>query len=238
MDIIPAIDLLDGKVVRLHKGSFDEVTVYNDSPLEEARTFEEAGFDLIHVVDLNGAREGTFRNLGHVSEILDHTGLSIQAGGGIRTIEDAQLLLNAGVARVVCSSMAVKKPGDWNRLLENFPQQAVLALDLKDGRVAYGGWEKTADESIASFLEPMIERGLKHVLSTDISRDGTLEGPNIPMYKKLMADFPTLRFIASGGVGSLEDLQLLREAGLPAAVVGRAYYEGKISLEEMAALTG
>lgn len=237
MLVIPAIDVLDGRVVRLRKGNYDDITVYNDSPLAEARKFEDAGFGHIHIVDLNGARDGKFVNLGHISDILDHTGLSVQTGGGIRTYENAQLLLGAGIKQVICSSMAVQNQDDWERLLENNPNRAILGLDLKNGKMAYEGWEKTTDRSILSFLQPMIERGLSHVLSTDISRDGTLEGPNISMYKELMSEFPSIRFIASGGVGSLTDLETLRDTGVPAVVVGRAYYEEEVTLEEMAAIS-
>lgn len=237
MKAIPAIDLLDGRVVRLRKGNYEEVTVYNENPLEEAAVFAEAGFNRIHVVDLNGAREGRFANLPIVSEIIRRTRLSVQSGGGVRSASDARKLFEAGVSRVICSSLAVKSPEQWYDLLEEDPDRAILGMDLKDGLVAYGGWEETTGRQIGDFLAPMLERGLRHVLCTDISRDGTLEGPNVQLYQRLQEAYPGISFIASGGVSSADDLEALREAGLPAVVVGRAYYEGLISLRQMKAFS-
>lgn len=233
MLVIPAIDLLNGKVVRLKKGDYNEVTVYNDNPVAEARKFKDAGFSYIHVVDLNGAKEGTFANLDVIRQIMDETGLSIQTGGGIRSYEDGENLLENGIQRIICSSMAVKNTEDWYRLIETYQDRAVLGMDLKDGKMAYGGWLETSDESIKSFLQPMIERGLKTVLSTDISRDGMLSGPNMELYEELQVEFPDLNFIASGGVSNAEDLKQLEALDLYGVVVGRAYYEDRISLEQM-----
>jgi len=233
MLVIPAIDLLDGNVVRLQKGDYEKVTVYNDSPVAEARKFKEAGFGYIHVVDLNGAKEGSFVNLNVIKNIISETGLSIQTGGGIRTFEDGKMLLKNGIERVICSSMAVKNTGDWYRLVEAYQDRAVLGMDLKDGQVAYSGWLETSDQSISSFLEPMTDRGLKTVLSTDISRDGMLSGPNLELYKDLQNQFPELHFIASGGVSDAEDLKELEALDLYGVVVGRAYYEDRLTLEEM-----
>ncbi|MBN2733169.1 MAG: 1-(5-phosphoribosyl)-5-[(5-phosphoribosylamino)methylideneamino]imidazole-4-carboxamide isomerase [Balneolaceae bacterium] len=234
MIVIPAIDLLDGQVVRLKKGSYDDVTVYNDSPLDEARKFDDAGFSHIHIVDLDGAKEGRFVNLNHIEEIKKKTALSIQTGGGIRSYEDGQKLLKKGVSRIICSSLVFKKPDDWKRLFGESPAQVVLGMDLKDGQVAYGGWLETANESINSFLQPMIEAGLRYVLCTDIARDGMLEGVNIELYQSLQAAFPQLSFIASGGVASVEDFKKLADIDAFGVVVGRAYYENRITLEEMA----
>lgn len=233
MLVIPAIDLLNGKVVRLKKGDYNEVTVYNDDPVAEAIKFKDAGFRYIHVVDLNGAKEGLFVNLDVIRQIMDETGLSIQTGGGIRTYQDGEELLENGIQRIICSSMAVKNTGDWYRLIETYQGRAVLGMDLKDGKMAYGGWLETSDQSIADFLKPMVERGLKTVLSTDISRDGMLSGPNMDLYKELQNEFPDLNFIASGGVSSAEDLRQLESLDLYGVVVGRAYYEDRISLQQM-----
>ena len=233
MLVIPAIDLLDGKVVRLKKGDYDEVTVYNDDPVAEAQKFKDAGFNYIHVVDLNGAKEGSFVNLDVIRRIMDKTGLSIQTGGGIRSYEDGENLLESGIERIICSSMAVKNTEEWYRLIEDYKERAVLGMDLKNGRVAYGGWLETSDQSISGFLTPMIERGLKTVLSTDISRDGMLSGPNLDLYKELQDEFSDLNFIASGGVSNAEDLRQLEALDLYGVVVGRAYYEGRLSLQEM-----
>lgn len=234
MHVIPAIDLLGGQVVRLKKGSYDEVTVYNDNPLDEASKFDDAGFSHIHIVDLDGAKEGQFVNLNHIQTIKKGTTLSIQTGGGIRSYEDGQKLLKEGVSRIICSSLVFKKPDDWKQLLRESPAQIVLGMDLKNGRVAYSGWLETTDESINSFLQPMIEAGLRYVLCTDIVRDGMLEGVNVDLYRSLQEEFPQLNFIASGGVASVEDFKKLVDIDAYGVVVGRAYYENKITLEEMA----
>ena len=233
MKVIPAIDLLDGKVVRLHKGDYQEATVYNDNPLEEARKFKEAGFSHIHVVDLNGAKEGRFVNLKYIKEIINELGLSVQTGGGIRSYSDAKMLLEQQVSNIICSSMAVTSSDQWLKVLEDYGDRAILGMDLKDGKVAYGGWLETLDKTLDDFLGPMIERGLSTVLSTDISKDGTLEGPNLELYQKLGKQFPSLDFIASGGVSDTEDLQMLSDRNQYGVVVGRAYYEGNISLKEL-----
>ncbi|MFN1835430.1 1-(5-phosphoribosyl)-5-[(5-phosphoribosylamino)methylideneamino]imidazole-4-carboxamide isomerase [Balneola sp. MJW-20] len=234
MQVIPAIDLLDGRAVRLHKGSYEEVTVYHESPLEQARIFAEAGFDHIHVVDLNGARSGEFVNLPHIREIISELGISVQTGGGIRKYEDVKMLLDAGLSGIICSSMAIKNESDWVRSLKEHPEAMILGMDLKEGKIAYAGWLETAEESVDSFLGRMIQEGLKEVLCTDISKDGTLSGPNFDLYNRLHNNYPGIRLIASGGVAELSDLETLNSAGIDAVVVGKAYYENRITLEEMA----
>ncbi len=233
MKVIPAIDLLDGQVVRLHKGSYDEVTVYNDDPVEQARLYKEAGFDHIHVVDLNGARQGKFVNLDSVLSIITELDISVQMGGGIRSFEDARKLLDQGVSKIVCSSMAVKNEEAWFKVLEKYAERAILGMDLKEGQLAYSGWEETSEEPVNAFLARQLEEGLGEVLCTDISRDGTLEGVNHELYQTLKEQFPDLNFIASGGVSGEEDLKKLDASDVYAVVVGRAYYEGKLSLEDM-----
>lgn len=233
MHVIPAIDLLNGQCVRLHKGSYEEVTVYNDSPLGQAGEFQKAGFSHIHIVDLNGAKEGHFVNLPHIKQVISELGISVQTGGGIRTFADAEYLLNAGISKVICSSMAVKNESDWLKLLQKYPEQTILGMDLKDGKIAYGGWLETASESVDSFVSRMLKHGLKEILCTDISKDGTLSGPNLELYIELKAKFPEIRLIASGGVSSLEDLQELDNEGIDAVVVGKAYYENRITLAQM-----
>lgn len=236
MQVIPAIDLLNGQCVRLHKGSYEEVTVYHESPFEQARLFKEAGFRHIHIVDLNGAKEGRFVNLPHIRQIIDELEISVQTGGGIRTFEDAEFLINEGISKVICSSMAIKNEPDWLKLLNHYPEQTILGMDLKDGRIAYSGWLETATESVDSFVNRMLKKGLTEILCTDISKDGTLSGPNQKLYEELKSKFPGISLIASGGVSSLKDLQKLDAAGIDAVVVGKAYYENRISLEEMNSL--
>jgi phosphoribosylformimino-5-aminoimidazole carboxamide ribotide isomerase len=233
MKIIPAIDLLDGQVVRLQKGDYEKKTVYNDNPVEEAVKFKEAGFSHIHVVDLNGAKSGTFENLPIIKQIIDKTGLSVQTGGGVRSKTDIKQLLDAGLSGIICSSMTVKKPNEWIQSIKDYPEKMILGLDLKDGKMAYGGWLETSDQSIAEFLKPMLDAGLQTVLSTDIARDGMLSGPNVEMYSNLQEEFPELNWIASGGVSKIKDLKDLQKLNLYGVVVGKAYYEGRISLEEL-----
>lgn len=233
MRIIPAIDLLDGQAVRLQKGDYTKKTVYNHDPIEEAQKFKAAGFDHIHVVDLNGAKSGSFENLPIIKTIISEVGLSVQTGGGVRSRKDIDQLLEAGLSGVICSSMAVKKTDEWMKAVQENPDHMILGLDLKDGKMAYGGWLETSDAPIEEFINPMIDAGLKTVLSTDISRDGMLSGPNVEMYADLQNRFPQLNWIASGGVSNLEDLVKLRNKGLWGVVVGKAYYEGNIRLDEM-----
>jgi len=236
MRIIPAIDLLDGQAVRLQKGDYDKKTLYNINPVEEAAKFKDAGFNHIHVVDLNGAKSGNFENLPIIKKIISDLGLSVQTGGGVRSADDIHLLLDAGLNGIICSSMAVKKPDEWLTAVQKHPGKMILGLDLKDGKMAYGGWLETSDTPIEEFLNPMIEAGLQTVLSTDIARDGMLSGPNVEMYANLQKRFPQLNWIASGGVSSINDLQKLKEHQLHGVVVGKAYYEGRIRLDEMAGL--
>ncbi len=233
MLVIPAIDLLDGNVVRLHKGDYQNATVYNGNPLEEAQQFKEAGFDHIHIVDLNGAKEGKFVNLKQIKRIIRELDISVQTGGGIRSYDDASMLLEHGLSNIICSSMAVKNQEEWLKVLDDYGDRAILGMDLKNGKVAYAGWLETSDQSLEEFLAPMISRGLSTVLCTDISKDGTLEGPNFNLYDELATQFPELDFIASGGVASKSDLKKLDGQDLYGVVVGRAYYERQITLEEM-----
>ncbi|MBO6792671.1 MAG: 1-(5-phosphoribosyl)-5-[(5-phosphoribosylamino)methylideneamino]imidazole-4-carboxamide isomerase [Balneolaceae bacterium] len=236
MQVIPAIDLYNGKCVRLHKGDYDAITVYNESPIEQAQIFQDAGFDHIHIVDLNGAKEGRFVNLPHIKQIIKELGISVQTGGGIRAYDDCEYLLREGISKVICSSMAVRNEEDWVKLLHNHPKKSILGMDLKDGKIAYAGWLETAAESVDSFVNRMLDEGLQEILCTDISKDGTLSGPNQELYEELKAKFPTIRLIASGGVSNIDDLKRLSAASIDAVVVGKAYYEGRINLEEMYAL--
>jgi len=235
MHVIPAIDLLDGNVVRLSKGDYDRAQIYNHDPLTQAHAFEQAGFHHIHIVDLNGARDGRFVNLPHIQRIIAGTGLSVQTGGGIRSYDDAAKLLDIGVSKIISSSMAIKKPEAWEKVLTAYgPERCIFGMDLRNGRIAISGWKEQANRSNEEYLQEMIKWGLKYVLSTDISRDGTLEGPNIALYKHLTHLYPQLQFIASGGVSGAVDLKKLAAVKVYGVVVGRAYYEGRLTLQEMA----
>ncbi|MEX0929172.1 MAG: 1-(5-phosphoribosyl)-5-[(5-phosphoribosylamino)methylideneamino]imidazole-4-carboxamide isomerase [Balneolales bacterium] len=234
MHVIPAIDLLDGHVVRLKKGAYNTASEYKLDPVSQALAFKEAGFGHIHVVDLNGAREGRFVNLPLIREIISETGLSVQSGGGIRSFRDAKTLIDAGISKIVCGSMAVKNEPEWLKTLRHFGgETCIMGLDLKDGRIAYSGWEETADEDAFDFLQRMSGEGLREILCTDISRDGMLTGVNLGLYALLTERFPGLKIIASGGVSGMADLDELNRLNMHAVVVGRAYYEGYLNLEEM-----
>lgn len=231
---IPAIDLLDGKAVRLQQGNYESSTIYYNNPIDAARKFAECGLPEIHVVDLNGAKDGTFRNLNFIQEIASKTELVIQSGGGVRSISDARRLLDAGVNRVVCSSMAAKKPEDFEQLIEmNHGAHAVLGLDLKDGKFAYGGWLKTNSESYHDFIERFRIKGLQFLLSTDIGRDGMLTGPNFDLYDELTHHYPDLHIIASGGISGITDLERLSSRSVYGAIIGKAFYEDKLSLKQL-----
>lgn len=229
---IPAIDLYDGKIVRLKQGSYEAVTVYADDPVSFAdRLSEREDLPRLHIVDLNGARDGNFENLRLVEQIVKQTPLEVQMGGGIRRFEDVERLLQAGIHRVVSSSMAVNRQDEWLRALEEFgPGRCIFGMDLKDGKVAVGGWLETDDRSLEQLLAPMLSYGLTEVLCTDIARDGMMTGPNLPMYADLQKRFTDLNFIASGGVSSNDDLNRLEEAGLFACVIGKAWLEGIVQI--------
>lgn len=233
MVVIPAIDLLDGNVVRLKKGDYAHVTIYERNPVALARRFADAGFEHIHIVDLNGARDGGFFHLDVIQKMIHETGLSVQFGGGIRTLSQVETLFNAGVSKIVSGSMAVNDPDTWLRMLDLHGSKCIFGMDLKDGKAAVGGWLETSDASLESLLEPMIAHGLKTVLCTDIQRDGMLSGANHDLYAELMLAWPQLQFIASGGVAGEQDLQRLQYDGVHAVVVGRAYFEGALDLETM-----
>ncbi len=236
MNVIPAIDLLNGRVVRLHQGSYQEVTVYDENPTSTAADFKQAGFRHIHIVDLNGAKEGMFVNLPHIKSIINELDISVQTGGGIRTLDDVEYLIDEGLTKIICSSMAIKNEADWIASLRKYPGNMILGMDLKHGQIAYSGWLETIEENTFSFLNRMIDCGLQEVLCTDISKDGTLSGPNLELYISIKQKFPEIKLIASGGVSGKQDLVDLDNAGIDAVVVGKAYYENRITLEEMKTL--
>lgn len=234
MYVIPAIDLLGGQVVRLKKGDYNEVTIYESDPVSVAQRFSDAGFSHIHVVDLDGARSGRFENLVHIRRIIDETGLTVQTGGGIREFGHCRQLFDAGLAKIVVSSMAVRNERDWLMALQTWGgERCILGMDLKEGKMAYAGWLQTMDEPVDSYLTRMVDEGLELVLCTDIARDGMLSGSNVDLYRSLMGTFGSLNFIASGGVAGEADLAALEQAQVFGVVVGRAYLEGHITLEQM-----
>lgn len=238
MIIYPAIDLRRGRVVRLTEGRFEAETAYYDDPTGIARGFAAEGAAWLHVVDLDGAKDPTQRQTSLVATVVRAHGGRVQAGGGIRDEAQVRGLLEAGVTRVIVGSLAVKQPDLVGAWLEHFgPERIVLALDVRfDARgvpqVAIAGWRADSGLALAEMLTGFLPRGLKHVLCTDIGRDGKLTGPNFALYADLRRDFPTLVVQASGGVSSLEDLRRLKAEGAPGAIVGRALYERRFTLKE------
>lgn len=237
IELIPAIDLIDGKCVRLRKGDYDQKTVYNEDPVAQAREFEKVGFKRLHVVDLDGAKASHIVNDAVLRGITEATGLTVDFGGGIKTEEDIEKAFAAGASMVTIGSVAVKKPELFMEWLVRYgADKLILGADVRNGRISINGWKEDSDEELLPFLEKYIKAGVKNVLCTEISKDGTLAGPAIDLYKKVMAAYPQLHLIASGGVGSDEDIIRLDEAGIPAVVFGKAWYEGKIDIEKLRSL--
>lgn len=232
MKIYPAIDLLEGKVVRLEQGDFRRRTDYPVEPLAAARRFREAGADCLHVVDLDGARDGRAANFGLIEAIVRETRLFVEVGGGIRTPERAQAYLDAGVGRIILGSAAVSDPGFLDRCLKRFGDRVAVGVDLLEGRVRTHGWERDSGLDGLDFCRDLAARGVGTVIVTDIAKDGRLEGTNRVLYERLRA-LGTPDVIASGGITTLEDLLALRDLGVAGAIVGKALYAGRLRLEDI-----
>ena len=236
--IIPALDLIEGQVVRLYQGDYGKVTEYKVNPIKQFNAYFDAGSKWLHLVDLTGAKNTKERQLTLISKLLSATQANIQVGGGIRTEQDAIDLLNAGAKRVVVGSTAVKEPQRVKRWIQKYGvEQIVLALDINvdalgQRNVAISGWQEDSGVTIETLLNSYLEVGLKHVLSTDISRDGTLSGSNVELYRDLCRQYPQIEFQSSGGIGSLDDIAALRGTGIAGVIVGRALLDGKFSVEE------
>lgn len=232
IELIPAIDIIDGKCVRLTKGDYSCKTVYNEDPVAQAREFERLGFKRLHVVDLDGAKANHIVNENVLRNITDATGLKVDFGGGIKTKLDIEKAFACGAAMVTIGSIAVKQPQlflDWLKLYGS--EKLILGADVHNGYISINGWKEDSKEELMPFLEKYVNAGVTNVLCTEISKDGTLSGPAIELYKNIMKHYPHLNLIASGGVGSNNDIRLLNNAGIPAVVFGKAWYEGKINLE-------
>lgn len=237
MQIIPAIDLIDGKCVRLSQGDFQQKKIYNENPLEVAQSFEAIGIRKLHLVDLDGAKAKQVVNFKILKQIAENTNLEIEFGGGIKTNEDLQKIFDHGATQAIIGTIAVKQADLFFSWLEKYgSEKIILGADVKNEKLAINGWLETSDQSIYDFLAINRSRGLKHVICTDISKDGMLQGTAINLYKKLMTMFPALNIIASGGVASMEDIEKLKAINCQSVVVGKAIYEGKIKLEELKTL--
>ncbi|MGR6835307.1 1-(5-phosphoribosyl)-5-[(5-phosphoribosylamino)methylideneamino]imidazole-4-carboxamide isomerase [Syntrophomonas erecta] len=235
MIIYPAIDLKDGQCVRLVQGRVEDKTVYSNSPAEVARSFEEQGAEFLHVVDLDGAFEGSPRNLTAIAKIADEIHIPFQVGGGLRSLSDVKRVLGAGAARVIIGTRAVNNPDFMKELLDQFgPEKVVLGLDARNGMVALEGWVNTSSLSAVEFGVTMKNMGVKTAIYTDISRDGLLSGPNLSSTRRIAVE-TGLKVIASGGVSSRQDVIQIKELeplGVTGAIIGKALYDGKLSLEE------
>ena len=234
MRIIPAIDIIDGKCVRLIQGDYTQKTIYNENPLEVARSFENAGLTHLHLVDLDGAKAGKVISWQVVEKITSGTSLKVDFGGGIKTTEEVERLLNLGVSQVNLGSIAVREPEKITDWIQQFGADSIiLSADVKNEMISIDGWQQNSAINIVAFLRDYIQRGIKHVTCTDIRTDGTLTGPNIELYKKILLSFPQLHLIASGGVSSLDDLHELKLIGADGVIVGKAIYEGRIQLDDL-----
>ena len=234
MEIIPAIDIIDGKCVRLTQGDYEQKTIYNENPLEVAKAFEGAGLKRLHLVDLDGAKEGTVKNWVVLQQIAARTTLSIDFGGGIKQDKDLKIVFESGAAYATIGSLAVKQREVFVSWLNEYgADKFLLGADVKSEKIAIAGWLETTDIDIYDFLKDYVSQGIQQVFCTDVSKDGKLEGPAIDLYKKIIDQFPSLWFIASGGVSSMDDLHALKAIGCSGAIVGKAIYEGRIHLNEL-----
>jgi phosphoribosylformimino-5-aminoimidazole carboxamide ribotide isomerase len=237
MKIIPAIDIYDNKVVRLSKGDFKEVTFYNDSPLKQAKIFEDTGFELIHIVDLEGSKTGKFTALEIIKEIKSETDLQVQFGGGIRDAKTALQIFSAGVDYAVIGSLAVKNPDEFKLIVKNFtPDKIVTAVDVKDEMVQISGWTENVNLTFYNLIDFCMETGLRKFICTDISKDGTLEGLNIDLYENVLNRYSDIKLIASGGVKDIYEVKKLKVLNPYAVIIGKAIYEEKIDLKELSEL--
>jgi len=232
--VIPAIDIMDGKCVRLKQGDFNTKTTYRDNPLEVAKEFEALGAKRLHLVDLDGAKTKKVVNYATLETICSNTDLVVDFGGGIQSNDDIRRVFESGAAMVTCGSIAVKEKTLFESWVNNFgAEKFILAADVKNKKIAVHGWQETSDTSIFDFIESYRQMGITQVLCTDISRDGMLGGSAVKLYEEIMLQFPTLKLIASGGIGNVEDIEALNKANIYGVVVGKAIYEGKITEEQL-----
>lgn len=234
IELIPAIDLIDGKCVRLTKGDYDQKTIYNEDPVSQAMEFQRLGFRRLHIVDLDGAKSKHIVNDAVLKAITQATDLIVDFGGGIKSTEDIEKAFMAGAHMVTIGSVAVTEPELFMGWLRKYgAEKIILGADVRNGMVSINGWKEDSSEALLPFLEKYVSAGVRNVLCTEISKDGTLAGPATELYRKVMAQYPNLHLIASGGVSCNADIQQLDENGIPAVVFGKAYYEGKIDIKEL-----
>ncbi|WP_026474737.1 1-(5-phosphoribosyl)-5-[(5-phosphoribosylamino)methylideneamino]imidazole-4-carboxamide isomerase [Alkaliflexus imshenetskii] len=234
IELIPAIDLIDGKCVRLSKGDYDTKKVYNEHPLEVALEFEAHGISRLHLVDLDGAKAGRIINYKTLESIAKKTNLIIDFGGGLKSGDDLRIAFECGAQMVTGGSIAVKNREEFSGWIEKYgAERIILGSDVKDRNIAVSGWLETSDLELFDFLQGYIQLGITKTICTDISKDGMLQGPSLSLYKEILERFPDLYLIASGGVSSLADIDALQQAGVPAVIFGKAIYEGRITLKKL-----
>lgn len=234
IELIPAIDLIDGKCVRLTKGDYTTSKIYNEDPLEVALEIESYGLQRLHVVDLDGAKSKHVVNYRTLNRIASHTSLKIDFGGGIKSDEDLAIAFENGAQLVTVGSVASQKPELFLKWMEQYGnEKMILGADTRDGYISVNGWKEESTQQLLPYLGQYIKLGVKNVLCTDIHKDGMLQGPSIELYKEIMSNYPELYLIASGGVSSLDDIHQLNDAGIPAVVFGKALYEGRFTLKEL-----
>ena len=236
MRIIPALDIIGGKCVRSTKGDYSTKKVYNENPVEVAREFEASGVEYLHLVDLDGAKEQHIVNYKVLEQIASKTSLKIDFGGGLKTNEDLYIAFNSGAKQVTGGSIAIKDPKTFEGWISKYgSQKIILGADSNEGKIAISGWQEDSNEELISFIKSYQKKGIQYVISTDISKDGMLEGPSFELYKKILKDCSgnPIKLIASGGVSSLEDLPKLKEIGCEGVIIGKALYEGHIYLRDL-----
>lgn len=234
MEIIPAIDIIDGKCVRLTKGDFEKKIIYNDDPLEVAKSFEGVGIKRLHIVDLDGANWQPLKNIKTLENISNNTSLIIDFGGGIKTVEQVQVVFDAGAAMISIGSLAVKNPVLFFQMINQFGAERFLpGADVLFKKIKIHGWKEETGIDLFDFINGIISKGIHQIFCTDISKDGMMEGPSIELYKEIIHEFPSLHLIASGGISCYDDLIVLKEIGCSGAIVGKAIYEEKITLAQL-----
>ena len=234
IELIPAIDILNGQCVRLTKGDYDQKSIYQNTPVDVVCEFETLGFRRLHMVDLDGAKSEHIVNHTVLQQVTSATNLVVDFGGGIKTEQDIEQAFTSGATMVTIGSIAVKRPELFMYWLKKYgPDRIILGADVRHGKISINGWKEDSDEDLLPFLQKYIQAGVKNVLCTEISKDGTLTGPALDLYKSIMQAYPTLHLIASGGISCINDIKALDAAGIPAVVFGKAIYEGRIDLWEL-----
>ncbi|HSZ24521.1 MAG TPA: 1-(5-phosphoribosyl)-5-[(5-phosphoribosylamino)methylideneamino]imidazole-4-carboxamide isomerase [Cytophagaceae bacterium] len=237
IELIPAIDLIDGKCIRLTQGDYNKKTIYNENPLEVAKQIEGAGIKRLHLVDLDGAKQKKIVNQKVLETISSATSLHIDFGGGLQSDKDLEIAFNSGAKQITGGSIAVKNSELFSKWISQFgSEKIILGADCKSGMIAISGWQETTEISIFKLIEDYIRKGIEYCICTDVAKDGLLQGPSFDLYKEIQTKFPSLKLIASGGVSNIEDVKKLNDMGVYGVIIGKAFYEGKIKLDELSKL--